>query len=97
MHWTEEEKFTLTGILKPLKLFEEKYRLKDCPRSDKPSLRKGRVVPVQGLMEDMAAESSTLSSSAREIGKILVIPESSTRRILHGIFAFVFLQIAVAA
>ncbi|GBM76861.1 hypothetical protein AVEN_3915-1 [Araneus ventricosus] len=35
-------------------------------------------------MEELAAETSTRSISARESGRITGIPESSTRRILHG-------------
>ncbi|GBN23107.1 hypothetical protein AVEN_232588-1 [Araneus ventricosus] len=36
-------------------------------------------------MEELAAETSTGNRSAREARRITGIPESSTRRILHGI------------
>ena len=76
---------SLSGILKLVKRFEETGCLEDRPRSGRPSLGEERVTAVQRVMEDMAAGSSKGSSSAREAGKILGMPESSIRRILHGI------------
>lgn len=58
--------------------------MEDRPRSGRPALRADRVHVVQSVMEDMAAETSTGSSSAREAERRTGIPEASIRRILHG-------------
>lgn len=51
---------------------------------DRPSLSRDLVHVVQGAMEGLAAEKSQVSSSAREAGRRMEIPELSVRRIMHG-------------
>ena len=50
--------------------------LKDRPRSGRPSGKEGCVAAEQNVMKDVAAESYTGSSSARETGEVSRVPES---------------------
>ena len=49
-----------------------------------PALRAELVHVVQSVIEDLAAETSTGSSNAREAERKTGIPERSIQRILHG-------------
>lgn len=81
----QKSPISLNGILNLVRRFEETGSLEDRPRSGRPSLSADRVHAVKSAMEKVAAETSTGSSSAREAGRITGIPQSSIRRILHGI------------
>ncbi|GBM02257.1 hypothetical protein AVEN_108806-1 [Araneus ventricosus] len=76
---------SLKTILNLLRRFEETGSLEDRPRSGRLSLNAVRVHVVESVMEELASETSTGSSSAREAGRITGLTESSIRRILHGI------------
>lgn len=80
----QKSPISLNGILNLVRRFEETGSLEDRPRSGRPALRADRVHVVESVMEDMAAETSTGSSSAREAQRRTGIPEPSIRRILHG-------------
>ena len=70
----------MNGILNLVRCFEETRSLENRPQSDRPALRAGRVHVIQSVMEDLAAETSTVSSSACEAKERT---EPSIRCILH--------------
>lgn len=82
---TKKGPMSCSGILKLVQRFEDTGSLEDRPRSGRPSLAESRITEVETTMNALAAESSMGSSSARKAGRILNVPDSSIRRILHGI------------
>ena len=73
------------SVLNVVRHFEETGSLEDHPLSGRPALRTDRVHVVQNVMKDLAADTSTGSSSAREAERRTGIPEPWIRRILHRI------------